>query len=99
MQQMSANWLTDMTAPSRIVEAKVEVYRDSALVYTFLPEDYLSSVKIERTTENGAMFGYTLCQKASLEVIDVDGAFVLEKDDEIRIFLGTETEIAKNPIF
>lgn len=99
MQQMSADWLTDITAPSRIVEAKVEVYRDSALVYTFLPDDILVSIQIGKATERGKIFGYTVCQVATVEIIDSENSIELQKDDALKIYLGTEAELANNPTF
>ena len=99
MQTMSTNWLANITAPSRIVKGKAELYRNSALVYTFLPTDNLASIKLERTTESGGLFGYTVCQKVTVEILDKDIELTIAKDDELRIYTGTETEFAKNPKF
>jgi hypothetical protein len=88
MRHQSEFWLSSVTAPSREMSGWVDVYRDSTLAYTFEDTGNLASVKIENTTESGGLFGYTLCQKATIEVLDKDNTITVNKDDRIEVWLG-----------
>lgn len=105
MRTQSNLWLPSVTAPSREMTGWVDVYHGSTLAYTFEDTDNLVSVKIENTTESGGLFGYTLCQKATIEILDTDNTITINKDDRIEIWLGvvyagTETkEMAPKPSF
>ena len=81
------------------MKGKVEIYKNSTLSNTFLPEDNLSSIQIERTPNHGTFFGYTICQKATVKLIDKDNSIEVSNGDDLKIYLGTETEYAGNPIF
>lgn len=100
MQEMSSLWQQSITAPSRILNARVDVLRDSTLVYSIYPEDFLASIKIERLVEEGRAFGYTICQKATVEILDAaETPFDFKIDDILSIKMGTATELATNPHF
>lgn len=88
MRQQTSHWLTNITAPSRRINGWVDVYRDSTLIYEFNPEDKLVSAKIENTTESGSLFGYTLCQKATVEILNQDNNITIQQGDRIEIWLG-----------
>ena len=63
------SWNSAITAIDRYVKGKVEVYRDSTLLYTLMPNDYLKSIEIDRPSVK-AFFGYAISQQATLELID-----------------------------
>ena len=88
MRQQTSFWLPYITAPSRELHGWVDVYRDSTLIYEFNPEDKLVSAKIENTTESGSLFGYTLCQKATVEILNQDNDITIQKGDRIEVWLG-----------
>ena len=99
MQLMSENWNADITELVRSVVGKVELYDGSTLAATFLHTGELSSIKIERTPVNGAFFGYSICQKATVVLLDADNTITINKDDVLKLYLGTPTEFAKAPNF
>lgn len=99
MRTTGASWLSDITAPSRVCKGKAELYRGSDLINTFLPTDILKSIQIEKTPLDGHFFGYTICQKAIIELLDKNNTLDVEKGDKIHAFLGTENELIGNPTF
>lgn len=88
MLTKSEQWLPSITAPSRELMGWVDVYRDSTSIYTFNPEDKLVSAKVESATENGSLFGYVLCQKATIEILDENNDITIQKDDRLEVWLG-----------
>lgn len=61
-----------ITSPVRTVKAKVELYEGSALVNTFTTSDHLMEFTVERTGEESKFFGYGICQKLNVHLIDKD---------------------------
>lgn len=95
MITMSQNWEANITASSREIKAKVELFNGSTLAETFLPTDKLVSIKVEKTPANGAFFGYTICQKATITVLDINEDTVITKGNILKIYLGTQNEYVK----
>jgi hypothetical protein len=95
MQLMSETWHEDITTLARSVVGKVELHRGSTLAATFLHTGELSSIKIERTPVNGAFFGFVMCQKAIVVVLDPEGTVSVEKGDILKPYLGTSTEFTE----
>lgn len=99
MRTMSSSWLSEITAPSRVCKGRVELFRSSALIHTFLPTDKLISIQIEKTPLDGYFFGYTICQKAIIKLLDKENNLSIEKGDKLLAYLGTENELVKSPEF
>lgn len=99
MQTVSENWNADITALARSVVGKVELYDGSTLLSTFLHTDALSSIKIEKTAVSGSFFGYSISQKATVTLIDKDGAIAIGKGNILKLYLGTATEFVNAPDF
>lgn len=64
--------LERMKAPVRNIKAKVELYNGSTLADTFTHDGKLISFKIERVAESGKFFGFGICQRAEVEILDPD---------------------------
>ena len=68
--------ITDNTnvwnSPSRKIEGKVELFTSStdSPANTFLPTDHLKSFSIERVGEDSKFFGFGICQKTKIELVD-----------------------------
>ena len=99
MQLMSAYWQDNITAASRSVKGKVELYNGSTLANTFVANTKLSSIKVERTPTNGAFFGYTISQKATINLLNKDNDIQVTKGQDFKVYLGTEGEYANFPTF
>ena len=98
MIYVNSNFLSAISSPNRFVFGRVEHYSGSALA-SYLPTDKLQSIQIERTPTMGLFFGYTICQKAKVELIDKDNEVVITKGDKLQIYLGNEYGEVKNPTF
>lgn len=97
MQNVSNKWLSDMASPARKVTGKVELLRGSTILKTYLPTDKLVSVKLEKTPVMGSFFGYTLSQKATIEILDRDNDFTLTNVSAIRVSFGNEEALVTSP--
>lgn len=69
---MIANTNHSIYSPVRRVSAKVELYKDSALAYTWTNKDRIKKITIERVGDETKFFGYGICQKANIHLIDVN---------------------------
>lgn len=81
------SWNSAITAIDRYVKGKVEVYRDSTLLYTLMPNDYLKSIEIDRPSVK-AFFGYAISQQATLELIDKNKELSIQSGDRFICYLG-----------
>jgi hypothetical protein len=60
------------TSHRRTIKGKVELY-GSTLLNIFSADDNLQEISIARTGEKGKFFGFGVCQKATVKVIDKQG--------------------------
>ena len=81
------SWNSAITAIDRYVKGKVEVYRDSTLLYILMPNDYLKSIEIDRPSVK-AFFGYAISQQATLELIDKNKELSIQSGDRFVCYLG-----------
>lgn len=79
-----------LVAPAREVIGKVESNSS-----TFNPTDNLVSFIIDRTGEQGKFFGFGICQKLSVQLLDKDRAINLLKGEELNASIGVGTEFIK----
>ena len=75
------DWVAAIQAPSREVQAMV-IIKDINQV------DDLKSIKVEKIPTNGSFFGYSICQKATIELFDKYDDKNYEKGTEIKVYLG-----------
>lgn len=59
-------------SPVRQVAAKVELYKDSTLAHTWTNNDRIIKITVERVGDETKFFGYGICQKANVHLIDRD---------------------------
>ena len=98
MIYVNSNFNQEMVSPNRIVKGRVEHLHGSTLT-TYLPTDKLQSIQIERTPTMGLYFGYTICQKAKIVLVDKDNEVEISKGDQLSIYLGNEYGEIKNSTF
>lgn len=94
MQNMSALWKNEITSPARQVSGKVELYNGSTLTTTFYATTKLSNFKVERTPKNDMLFGYTISQRLTTNLIDKDNTVTINKGDKLKPYLGAGGEYA-----
>lgn len=73
------------------VKAKVELYNGSTLVKTCTCSDFLQDFTVSRVGENNKFFGYGICQKATINLIDLDRALSISKGFVVKAALGDGT--------
>jgi|GEM_PF-2282824 hypothetical protein len=93
MISASTNIVNMIDYPVRKITARVEVYNASALVDTFTYSDKLISVNIERVCEEGKFFGFGICQKLNVKILDSNREVdYLTTQHSIKIAFGTGSE-------
>lgn len=93
MISASTNIVNMIDSPVRKITARVEVYNASALVDTFTYSDKLISVSIERVCEEGKFFGFGICQKLNVKILDSNREVdYLTTQHSIKIAFGTGSE-------
>ena len=97
MISISNNISNMLDQPARQIKARVELYDNSTLqdgdynlvlLNTFPSNGALKEIKVERTGEEGKFFGFGVCHKLTMELLD--------KDREINITQGQLLEVAYN---
>lgn len=82
-----------LNTPLREIKAKVEVYKDSALINTFLYDTNLKNFNVERTGVKGKLFGAGVCQKITVKVIDIRSEIInVEKGCKLKVYLSTTAD-------
>lgn len=74
----------------RKIKGKVELYRGSALLTTFNPDDNLQEITIARTGEQGKFFGFGVCQQATVKIVDKAGNIVVNKGEDLRTYFNID---------
>lgn len=89
-----------INAPARQIRARAELYNGSALTQIFSYTDALKSFDVERVGENSKFFGFGVCQKLSLKLIDINRAINITTANTLEIAYGVENEyIYAHPFF
>lgn len=81
-----------LTSPVRHIKAKVEFFKDSTLVETCHYTDRLISFRVERIGDTSKFFGFGICQKLNVHLIDKERELSFSTSHDIRLtyeVLGT----------
>ena len=90
---------TVINSPVRQIKGKVELYNGSTLVNTYSYTDILKSFDVERAGV-GKFFGYGICQKANIKLIDTARELDILTAHSFKIYLGAEDSyISPFPLF
>lgn len=79
--------LAAINSPVRRIQGEVELYEGSTLVDTYKYTDYLKSFTVERVGE-GNFFGFGICQKANVKLLDVNREKTITTDNSFVLKLG-----------
>jgi hypothetical protein len=79
-----------ISASVRRIKAKVELYNGSALVATYTQADKVISFDIQRVGEDGKFFGFGICHRLNVHLIDVQREINISTANTIKISLGAE---------
>ena len=80
---------TCINNPVRHVRARVELYSGSTLLNVFKNTDRLISLTIERVAEGGKFFGFGICQKVNVKLIDKNRELNITTANTLEIAFGT----------
>ena len=75
----------NLSSNVRSIKAKVELYNGSTLADTFNYNDKLISYSVERAGEKSKFFGFGICQKANIKVLDTKREKVITTNDVLKI--------------
>ena len=76
--------------PVRTIKAKVELYNGSTLVDTYTYTDKLLSFSVDRAGEDSKFFGFAVCQKANIKLLDKERALDITTANHFKIYMATE---------
>lgn len=82
------NVIDNLTSPVRKNIARVELYKGSTLVDQFNSYDKLISFKIERAGAEDRFFGFGICQKVNVKLLDVNRELSISTENTLDISFG-----------
>lgn len=88
----SENIISIITSPVRKIDAKVEFYLDSTLVETCQCNDRLISFTVERIGDTSKFFGFGICQKLNVHIIDAKRELSFSTANDIKVSYGINGE-------
>jgi hypothetical protein len=80
-----------------MVKAKVDLYKGSTLVKTCTCGDVLSDFTVTREGDTSKFFGFGICHKLDLNLIDLDRELTVTKENTVEIGLGDGGELWDAP--
>lgn len=87
-------------SPARSIKARVELLQGSTLLKTFSHGDSLKSFSVERAGDTSKLFGYGICQKLKVELLDKDRQISIVKGQRLEVAVGVGCEyIYPCPVF
>ena len=91
MISASQELIKEMTSSVRHVVGKVELYEGSTLLQTFRHIDILKSIKIERVGDETKFFGYSMCQKVNVHLIDTNRELEPTTANHMKVYFNDTT--------
>lgn len=88
MVNTTTSFKTAISASTRRVKAKVELYKGSTLVNTFTQEDAIKSIDIERVGEDSKFFGFGVTHRVNVKLRDVTRTLNISTENNFKISLG-----------
>lgn len=99
MLNLSTTYKEGIKASVRTINARVELYSGSTLAATYTKDDILKSINVYRIGEEGKFFGFGVCQKVNIHLIDVQEELDITTANSFRVYLGVGAESATFPEF
>lgn len=96
---MIIDTINNWRSPVRRITAKAELYLGSAFAEEYTANDALKSFSVERVGEEGKFFGFGICQKLSLKLIDKDRAKAITPDHSFKVYVSGGEFITPFPAF
>lgn len=90
MLSINTNTQNLINAPVRRTYARVEFYQNSTLFHTSRAGTDLVSFKVERVGDENKFFGFGICQKANIKVLDTDRELDFQAGMRVRILVSAD---------
>ena len=90
MINVSQDFLDKLNSPVREIKGRVELYEGSTHLQTFNYDDHLHSFTIDRIGEDSKFFGFGICQKLTLKLIDKERKINLTKAHTLDAAYGVD---------
>ena len=81
-----------INSPVRKVTARVELHEGSTLLNVFCYRDRLKSFTVERIGEENKFFGYGICQKLNVKLLDPDRELNITTANTLEVEFGSDCE-------
>lgn len=89
-----------LISPVRSITGKVELYNGSTLLNTFKHTDALSSLTVSRVGDNTKFFGFGVCQKLEVKLIDKERSFDINTSQNLKVsFITNKSTVSPTPLF
>ena len=99
MQTTTTAYDSAISASVRKVKAKAELYSSSALAATYTESDKIINFDIQRVGEDGKFFGFGICHRLNLHLIDVQRQLNITTANSIKMSIGVGTDYVGFPTF
>ena len=100
MIQANQNITEMLNSPLREIRGRVELYDGSTHLQTFNYDNFLQSFTIERVGEDSKFFGFGICQKLTLKLVDRDRQINITKGNTLDVAFGVEGDfVYPHPLF
>ena len=89
-------------SPARYIAAKVELYEGSTLVNTYTYKDELINIEIVRVGEENKFFGFGVCQKANIQLRDIDRSINITTANSFKVYfqqINIDNYVSNFPTF
>lgn len=84
--------ITMVGSPVRSLKARVELLKGSTLLQTFKNTDKLRELTIERVGEEGKFFGFGICQKLNIKLIDINRELDITTANTLDVAFGANSD-------
>lgn len=88
MISSTADYKAANFASVRQVKAKVELYNGSTLATAYTDTDKIISIEIQRVGEDGKFFGFGICQRLNIHLIDKERTLSISTANTLKVSLG-----------
>lgn len=89
-----------INSPVRELRARVELYSGSTLLNTFKYTNRLISFSVERTGDESKFFGYGVCQKLNVKLIDKNRELDITTSNTLEVVFGVGSDyVYALPVF
>ena len=82
-----------IVSPVRSIQARVELYEGSTLIETCNCHDRLIKFKVERIGDDSKFFGFGICQRLSVNLIDLERTLSISTANSLQIAYILENEV------